>query len=531
MSLTSVAVRPTEYTELNAILSGYKLAQADQATLELSYSLPFTLSDSASFTGIAYESFKVSQLLEYPIFGLSKEQVQLFQEALTSWESVANLSFIEILETERSVGEIRVTFASQTGFDAVDKGGSTAFVADLKAINYSSFGDIWVNESINSEASSSELFKFVMVHELGHILGLEHSFEGALQLPSNLDTTNQTVMSYTLAPYIWFEDRQQQLIYPSSPSLLDVAAIQYLYGPNLTTASGDTRYTFDSNTPFYKTVWDADGFDTLDASEFTLPCDIDLRPGSFSSLRFDSPTFSTVNQDSQQYDALYRGIDNLAIAYDCDIEAAYGGRNSDKLTGNTLNNLFYGNFGDDSIDGGLGLDTARFDVLRTDARLEAIDGNMWRLTSPEGTDTLTSVERLMFDDRGIALDLDGAAGKVAKLLGAVFGEEATSNLFYVAAGLDYIDSLGTSELAYEALAELALVAANLSSHEAIVDVLYKNLTHAHPTAAEASPFIEWLDAQTLSPAQLAIYAAEHPLNIDNIDLAGLSATGLEYQII
>ena len=40
----------------------------------------------------------------------------------------------------------------------------------------------------------------------------------------------------------------------------------------------------------------------------------------------------------------------------------------------------------------------------------------------DGTDTLERVERLHFADYAVALDLDGAAGATARLLGAVLGD-------------------------------------------------------------------------------------------------------------
>ena len=46
-----------------------------------------------------------------------------------------------------------------------------------------------------------------------------------------------------------------------------------------------------------------------------------------------------------------------------------------------------------------------------------------------------SIERIEFSDGGIAYDLDGYAGLVAKLLGAVFGFESVGNAKYVGIGL------------------------------------------------------------------------------------------------
>lgn len=58
-----------------------------------------------------------------------------------------------------------------------------------------------------------------LLHELGHMLGLKHPFEGATTLPSATDRTSYTLMAYTEAggPYTTFRE-------------YDVAALNWLYG-------------------------------------------------------------------------------------------------------------------------------------------------------------------------------------------------------------------------------------------------------------------------------------------------------------
>lgn len=58
-----------------------------------------------------------------------------------------------------------------------------------------------------------------LLHELGHMLGLKHSFEGAIKLPAGTDTTAYTLMSYTHAGGIH-----------STFSEYDIAALKWLYG-------------------------------------------------------------------------------------------------------------------------------------------------------------------------------------------------------------------------------------------------------------------------------------------------------------
>ena len=51
----------------------------------------------------------------------------------------------------------------------------------------------------------------------------------------------------------------------------------------------------------------------------------------------------------------------------------------------------------------------------------------WEVSSKAGTDTLAGIERLEFADKNIALDIDGNAGAVAKLLGAFLGAEGVQD--------------------------------------------------------------------------------------------------------
>lgn len=220
------------------------------------------------------------------------------------------------------------------------------------------------------------------------------------------DSNQYSIMSYTSHPkslhmtVINRDTEDEDLVYtyvePSTPMLYDIAAIQYLYGKNTTTATGNDTYTFDPSTPFFKCIWDAGGSDTISVSTFTRGCTINLNAGKFSSISIPSDALPT--SETGYYDwtgsgntvPTYDGTNNLSIAFGVTIEKAVGGSGNDRLTGNAAKNTLTGNGGNDIIDGGAGND-----VLNGGTGADRLQGGA-------GNDTLT------WD--GLDTRADGGAG-------------------------------------------------------------------------------------------------------------------------
>jgi Ca2+-binding RTX toxin-like protein len=139
--------------------------------------------------------------------------------------------------------------------------------------------------------------------------------------------------------------------------VLDIAAIQSLYGANMDMEDVSNVYSYDETKPFAETIWDP-GFDTaidkLDLSNFTENLVIDLGPGKSSTV----PTSS------------WQMSDNLTIARDSYIENIETGSGDDVILGNTLDNVIIGGDGDDTIDGLDGADTF---VTRVGAGIDIIN--------------------------------------------------------------------------------------------------------------------------------------------------------------
>ena len=360
---------------LDSLLGSYKAGGSVGTGAVLSYSFPW----SASATAVWASNPSYSPSNEPATgYGLNALQQSAFRDALATWSQVANVTFNEVADTSSSVGDIRIAW---TGYATPQ---SDAWTLQSPIGDYwAGSGDIWL--SSHSDALTVDPYDasfqpgsfsyMALVHELGHALWLDHTFESTPALPEEFNSQQYTVMSYAAHTYSLFTQYKPAVqqpdgswtvswdtvqVLPSTPMLLDIAAIQHLYGANMQWRTGNDVYTFDPATPFLETLWDAGGNDTISASNFATNCLIDLRDGHFSSLTIlPDPTVTGIPNpplapaDPHTYD----GTDNLAIAWGAVIENAVGGSGNDTLMGNDQDNRLDGGAGNDSLSGGAGNDT------------------------------------------------------------------------------------------------------------------------------------------------------------------------------
>lgn len=221
------------------------------------------------------------------------------------------------------------------------------------------------------------------------------------------------------------------------------------------------------------------------------------------------------------------------------IDLISGGPEPDTMQMRGGNDSFWGKGGDDLLDGGEGLDTTHYAGAMANFYIEPVDVSGWSTSATrgwvlfddvgdEGNDVLVAVERVAFADGRLALDLDGHAGHVVKVLGAVFGAATVHDPAYVGVGLGLADGgMGLQELLATAL-DYRL--GPNPSHAQVVDLLYTNVVGVAPSDAERAEFTAMLDAGTLTPVGLAQLAAEHELNLQNIDFVGLVDYGVVYTV-
>ncbi|MFZ6708434.1 DUF4214 domain-containing protein [Undibacterium sp. TC9W] len=528
----------TGVTLIDALLHGIKWGGLNGAVV--TYSFPWTAGESYFYGRNSSSSYTSDNEPGASHMALSLEQQTATKAAMQAWANVADIQFVQVADNNTSAGNIRVAWTSFA--DTTSTGGSAWGWAYRPSSVSPSGGDIWLSGNGNKTNTNWSVGSFnysSLIHELGHALGLKHPFEGDVVLPTAFDTAQYSIMSYTEQANDMFRTITYdasgkpsfsfKYIVPETPMVLDIAAMQFAYGANNSYRTGNDVYTFDPNTPFLKTIWDAGGNDTISVANFTLGCMIDLSPGSYSDIRMVSApnppgyTGGTV--------PTYDGRQNLGIAYGAYIENAIGGAGNDTLYGNKLNNSFTGNGGNDAIDGDLGLDTAIYNGLHTNYSVSVKGGTavVAAKTGTEGTDTLVNVERLHFTDENIALDINGIAGQAYRLYQAAFDRKPDlKGLGYWINDMDQGSSLTTVAAGFMLSAEFQKLYGTKPTNTVLVTNFYQNVLHRTPDQAG---FNYWLDQLNTNKITAAGALASFCESAENQALViGSIQNGIEYLV-
>jgi hypothetical protein len=142
--------------------------------------------------------------------------------------------------------------------------------------------------------------------------------------------------------------------------------------------------------------------------------------------------------------------------------------------------------------------------------------------------TTKDVERVVFTDKGIALDVSGPAGDLYALLAAGIGQsDITPTIMGI--GLALQDAGKTDTELAQILLNTDLYKADAlgSSNETFVKHVYHNITGQTISLADLKMYTSWLDNGSWTQAQL-LNAASDLTAFRETTLVGLADTGIEY---
>jgi serralysin len=252
-------------------------------------------------------------------------------------------------------------------------------------------GDSVYNTNQFNSPSVGSYAYFTILHETSHAMGLEHAHEGgaAFEIDPAFDSMEFSVMTYN--SFVGQEEQpgfytNASNHYAQTLMMYDIAALQRLYGANWGHNANNSVYTFDTSTGdmsingvavegsvanvIFRTIWDANGTDTYDFSNFATALNVDLAPGGWSDLDVGGNALRARTNSGFDSSGNFVGASERefatahvynSILHDGDtrslIENANGGSAADTINGNAANNQLQGNDGNDTLSGLDGADT------------------------------------------------------------------------------------------------------------------------------------------------------------------------------
>lgn len=361
------------------------------------YSITYGIIDSGA-NAISFGYDGNSDWVDAAVSILSEQIIAIGQVTTAGWAwgveagDVANIVFSEGLLSSAHIA-FGATKIDQ--FADSDEGGVTLVYAgnpDALGAN----ATVWLNEGFDLTpsggnpdgqiewVSNQAVTLHTIRHELLHTLGMD-DFEGTPLHNSTLyDSQRYSILSYNIMAGMDPAGIGNE-VYPIGLQLLDIAAIQAIYGANYSTRNElldsdplttGTTYGIGSGfgataaTPFLYTIWDGGGTtDAIDATGYSAGVEIDLREGRFSSIG------NLANGTPIAFDSIGFDAGNVAIAYGTTIENAVGTAYNDSLIGNEAANLLTGGAGTNVLAGDTGDDVYRVDfsqALGTDTIMRQI---------------------------------------------------------------------------------------------------------------------------------------------------------------
>ncbi len=245
--------------------------------------------------------------------------------------------------------------------------------------------------------------------------------------------------------------------------------------------------------------------------------------------------FISANDNLGLIDYLMGGSDTIQLSAGADYLHTHAGNDTikcgagdDTVFGEEGNDTFWGHGGNDTLHGGVGLDTACFTGTRAQYTVTLQGPGTAVVSGPEGIDTCTDIERLVFSDLALALDIHGKPAQAFRLYQAAFDRTPDlSGLGYWIAQLDGGMDLTEAAARFVDSAEFrAMYGTDPSNHE-FLTTLYQHVLHRAPDPAGLA---WWEETMATDPsrtkARVLAEFSESPENI--LQVQGLIAGSIAY---
>lgn len=500
----------------------------------------------------------------------NSQQKSAAREAMTYTESVTGIHFVETsLSSQAHLAFLggNISGANVTGLTSWESNYSYTAnnIISTFTVEVELFLDIYDFSSNLNPASGTNGYE-TLLHEIGHVLGLKHPFEGTPQLPVNLDNTSHTLMSYTEVgtPKSSFQEYDLAALWwiYGGDGLRGTYGINSNTGPTLTPPNSDMiAPTVSTFTP----PNDANGVGITENIVVTFSENIQRGTGNIAIKTFDGLTIATYNASTSNNLSIAGNVltinpsDNLNYGTHFSVEfvagsikdlagnsftgttsynfTTMGDPSNQTLIGTNLNETFTGGTGNDSIDGGGGIDTASYALEMGNYSIyrSAPGYTVTANAGTDGTDTLTNIERLQFSNKKIALDLtpDGNAGKSLEFIG-MLAHNFVNNPVVVGNILSIFDQgKSMKEICQLAIdVELTRDLAGSNSNQDLAKLVFRNVTGNEASAAATDYLAGYIQGSggSMSQAEFLVAVAQLEANNQHINLVGLQSTGVEYII-
>jgi len=212
-------------------------------------------------------------------------------------------------------------------------------------------------------------------------------------------------------------------------------------------------------------------------------------------------------------------------------EVLTGTRYDDKIYGLGGDDRLEGGAGNDLLDGGSGLDAAtysaprsRYTVTKDSSSFKVLDK-----TGVTGTDTVVNIERLVFSDATVALDINGTAGQAYRIYQAAFNRTPDNGgLKYWIGLMDSGVPLSAVSAGFIASAEFQKLYGANPTNELFVSKLYDNVLHRKPDTGGYSYWVGLLNSNGIDKTSALVNFSES--NENQAGVIGVIQNGIDLLI-